>query len=120
MGHSDNEKDCDLKHRIIPKLTPDKSDKKKDSKSVDEVTKQETPEERIARINNVQISFSDFFVKCLDHEMLKLFFGSLFAFFMLVGFATVVYLIFIYFFQPRLWNIYFPSEEMHRHAHGEF
>jgi len=121
MGVSEDETDCNLKHRIIPKLTADKADKKRSKEaattkqeSADQPTKkkQETPEERLERISNTQITFSDFFLKCLDHEMLKLFFVTLFLFFCAVGVLTCIYLAFIYFFKYAIWQMYFPTEEM--------
>lgn len=113
MGSSE-ERDCNMKHRNIPKLSPEK-----DSKSEKDGVKAETEEERIARISNVQITFSDFFVKCIDHDMLKLFFGALIFFFFFVGVITMIYLVIIYFFRQSMWNYYFPSEEFHKNAHGE-
>jgi len=110
------DKDCELKHRIIPKLT---AQKENGTGNTEDETKKETTEERLARISNVKISFSDFFVKCIDHEMLKLFFGLLLAFLILVGLCTCMYLVFIFFFKPSMWNLYFPSEEFNKKMQGE-
>jgi len=116
MGSSDSEKDCNLKHRTIPKLTPEKADK---DGNKDDKEKEETPEERIKRISEVKITFGDFFAKCVDHDMLKMFFGSLIAFFFFVGMITCLYLIICYFFREQMWHFYFPKSEHHHEAHGE-
>lgn len=126
MGLSENEKECEVKQRIIPKLTADKAEGRREKKEcvkcqgAEAESRKETPEERIERINKVQITFSDFFVKCLDHDMIKLFLLSLFAFLLLVGFVTCIYLFFIFMFKERMWHFYFPTEEMRKNPHGEF
>lgn len=116
MGGSENEGDCNLKHRIIPKLTADKTETKKpkEKEPEDNDTKKpkETAEERTERISKVEITFSDFFTKCLDHEMLRLFVVTMFCFLLCVGALTVFYLVFVYFFKYTLWLAYFPTEEM--------
>lgn len=115
-GHSD--KESTVKYRNLPKLTPEKPEKE-GKQDVTEPPKQETPEERMERISNVQISFSDFFIKCVDHQMLKLFFLSLIFFFFAVGMVTCLYLVFIYFFHAKMWYFYFPDGHSHSSAHGE-
>jgi len=118
MG-SDDDNSCDVKQRMAPKLTQEMAEKRsvKNGRSVEK--KQETPEERIERINNTKITVSDFFVKCIDHDMLKLFFTAMFMFFFTVGMLTICYLIFVFCFKEQMWNTYFPSERIHRNAHGE-
>ena len=115
------ESSSEIKQRMIPKLTPERADRKSDKngkqQSVDK--KQETPEERIERINNTKITVSDFFVKCIDHDMLKLFFTAMFLFFFAVGMLACCYVFFIFCFQEKMWNAYFPSERVHKNAHGE-
>jgi hypothetical protein len=69
-------------------------------------------------VSQVEVTFSDFFVKCLDHEMLKLTAGSLFCFFFVVGIVTCFYLFFIYLFKESMWQVYFPTEHHHK-SHGE-
>lgn len=112
MGVTEN-KSGEEKQRLIPKLTAD-------SQNGDTTTtkKTETQAERIERINKVEVTFSDFFVKCLDHEMLKLTAGSLFCFFFVVGIVTCFYLFFIYLFKESMWQVYFPTEHHHQ-SHGE-
>lgn len=97
------------KQRLIPKLTPDTHNGD---------AAKETESERMERISKVEVSFSDFFVKCLDHEMLKLTAGSLFCFFFVVGLVTCFYLFFIYLFKESMWQVYFPTEHHHQ-SHGE-
>lgn len=111
MGATDN-KSGEEKQRLIPKLTADNQN----GDSVPVV--KETESERLARINKVEVTFSDFFVKCLDHEMLKLTAGSLFCFFFVVGLVTCFYLFFIYLFKESMWQVYFPTEHHHQ-SHGE-
>jgi len=115
MGSSED-KDCNMKHRNLPKLTPDNTDKET---KAEKEPKEETTEERIARISKVEITFNDFFVKCIDHEMLKLFFSAFILFFFSVGIITCLYLIIIYFFQEKMWQFYFPKDGHHHSAHGE-
>jgi len=115
MGNPGNEKDeSNLKQRIIPRLVP--TECKEGDKTVDKdcatgEKKKETTEERIARINKVNLTIGDFVFKCLDHEMLKLFFLLMVLFFLAVGVITVIYLTVIYFFKQSLWQFYFPTEE---------
>jgi len=105
-----------MKHRIIPKLTPEAegSDKKDDDES-----SKETVEQRIQRIGATKITFADFFLKCLDHDMLKLFFGLLFIFGVVCVALNLIYLVVVYLFQEKLWQFYFPSQCKHPDAHGE-
>ena len=61
-----NQAECNLKHRIIPKLTPaDNKEADKDTADTDPAIdkKKETVEERIARINAVNLTLGDFFFK---------------------------------------------------------
>ena len=110
MGNSENGKDCELKHRIIPKLTAGKEEsKQKACKCTEEDTKVETPEERAKRIENTKISISDFFIRCIDFDEIKLFIGLLFAIIFAVGGLTIIYLIFVFVFKPSMWQLYFPS-----------
>ena len=144
-----NQAECNLKHRIIPKLTPaDNKEADKDTADTDPAIdkKKETVEERIARINAVNLTLGDFFFKvgidyyylisnyyifcikiylkysifqCLDHQMLKLFFLCMLAFFFTVGVITSIYLTVIYFFKQSLWYFYFPTEAHLKGLHKE-
>merc|ERR1711915_234880 len=111
MG-SDSDNGCHeaMKHRIIPRLTQtDNSDpdgtnqkiKKRTTKN-DSNGKQETCEERIERISQTNVSFLEFWLQCLDWKMLRLFF-------FFVGVASLIYLFFVFNFNEKLWNNYFPS-----------
>jgi len=79
----------------------------------EEDQKEETTDERVARIKKTEVTLSDFFNQCLDFEMLKLFFGFLFVFFCTVGLATIFYLFFIFLFKKKMWNFYFGSHDAH-------
>jgi len=118
MGNQSDETETTLKQRNIPKLVPTNKEADKDT-TKSEAKKVETQEERIARINQTKITLSDFLFKCLDHEMLKLFFLSMIAFFLCVGFITCIYLTIIFFFKQSLWQFYFPTEEQIRRMKGE-
>ena len=119
MG-SDSEKECcdAMKHRIIPKLIEtEKSNHVSEKKSSvfkrksnkdDTNGKKETSEERVERITHTNVSFTEFWFQCVDWDMLKLFFGLLIIFFCVVGFATLLYLFFIFNFREKLWYYYFP------------
>ena len=118
MGNQSGETETTLKQRNIPKLVPSNKEVDKDT-TTSEPKKVETEEERIARINQTKITVSDFLFKCLDHEMLKLFFLSMIAFFLVVGFITCIYLTVIFFFKQSLWQFYFPTEEQIKRMRGE-
>ena len=119
MG-SDSEKECcdAMKHRIIPKLIETEknnhvSEKKssvfmRKSNKNENNGKKETSEERVERITHTNVSFMEFWFHCVDWDMLKLFFGLLIIFFLVVGFATLLYLFFIFNFREKLWYYYFP------------
>jgi len=99
---------------MMPKLVPAEKDSDKMRKEKEkENQKNETPQERVKRIQTTEVSVYDFFNQCLDYEMLKLFFAFFFAFFVLVGVATMFYLIFIFLFKEKMWRFYFGSHESH-------
>jgi len=118
MG-SDSDNGCHeaMKHRIIPRLTQtDNSDPDRTNQKIREKTtkndsngKQETREERIERISQTNVSFLEFWLQCLDWKMLRLFFTLLVLFFFFVGVASLIYLFFVFNFNEKLWNNYFPS-----------
>jgi hypothetical protein len=118
MGNHSNEDDCNLKHRNIPKLTATEG-KPSDKDSSTEKKKPETQEERIARINAVNITLGDFVFKCLDHEMIKLFILCMLGFFFITGIVTCIYLTVIFFFKQSLWQFYFPTEAQIKVLRGE-
>ena len=121
MGTSEDAKECELKHRIIPKLTSGKEESngsKKACKCTGDESKVETAEERKLRYENTRISFSDYFLRCIDFDEIKLFLGLLFAIIFTVGGLTIIYLCFIFVFKPSMWQVYFPTN-MDRINSGE-
>lgn len=127
MGTVESDK-TELKQRNKVKINTDDAVKgrervskhsEKNSDSEEEEPKQETEEERVARIGQVSVSFTDFVFKCIDYDMLKLFLGSMIGFFCLVLIVTIIYLIFCFFFFERQWELYFPSHKVRMHATSE-
>jgi len=133
MGESDSDSQCQMKHRIIPRITPNETNKKftlkEDSRRERKnnnkegcdkcVEKKETTEERVERISNVKVSFADFFVRSLDHDMLKLFCQVMAGFLGMCAFVSIIYVMLVYFFKPNMWNIYFPKHEHLEDFHKE-
>ena len=62
---------------------------------------------RIARLESTKIGIRDWY-NCLDFDMLRLFWKSMFAFFFLGLVISLVFLVFVYFFNEDLWYEYFP------------
>ena len=127
MGTVESEK-TELKQRKKVQLNTDDAVKnrervskhsEKNSDSEEEEPKKETEEERVARIGQVSVSFTDFVFKCIDYDMLKMFVGSMIGFFCLVLIVTIIYLIFCFFFYERQWELYFPSDKVRMHATSE-
>ncbi len=71
---------------------------------------EETPEERVRRIESVQLSFRDF-LSCLDYNMLGLFALSMIAFFTFGLLLSLVLLSGVFFFNEDLWYEYFPVSD---------
>lgn len=131
MGETDSDNECHMKHRIIPRITPIETNKKftlkedarKERKNRNGCEKcddkKETTEERIERISKVKVSIVDFFIQCLDHDMLKLFCQVLVGFLGMCAFVSIIYVTLVYMFKPNLWNIYFPKQEHSEDFHKE-
>eukprot|EP00092_Neocalanus_flemingeri_P062884 GFUD01075961.1.p1 GENE.GFUD01075961.1~~GFUD01075961.1.p1 ORF type:complete len:127 (+),score=32.39 GFUD01075961.1:76-456(+) len=117
---SDSDKECcdAMRQRIIPKLIQTEKNEhvpgKQSSVSKRKIEKdipngdKETNKERVERISHTNVSFMEFWMQCIDWNMLRLFFGLLMLFFFAVGFATLLYLMFVFSFKENLWYYYFP------------
>eukprot|EP00092_Neocalanus_flemingeri_P042068 GFUD01045839.1.p2 GENE.GFUD01045839.1~~GFUD01045839.1.p2 ORF type:complete len:121 (-),score=30.77 GFUD01045839.1:586-948(-) len=113
MGADSDKECCDaMRQRIIPKLilteksehAPEKTSIEKDAANENK----ETNEERVKRISHTNVSFMEFWMQCIDWNMLRLFFGLLMLFFFAVGFTSLLYLMFVFSFKENLWYYYFP------------
>eukprot|EP00092_Neocalanus_flemingeri_P062883 GFUD01075960.1.p1 GENE.GFUD01075960.1~~GFUD01075960.1.p1 ORF type:complete len:119 (+),score=30.67 GFUD01075960.1:76-432(+) len=109
---SDSDKECcdAMRQRIIPKLIQTgKNEQVPGKRKIEkENGNKETNEERVERISHTNVSFMEFWMQCIDWNMLRLFFGLLMLFFFAVGFATLLYLMFVFSFKENLWYYYFP------------
>eukprot|EP00092_Neocalanus_flemingeri_P062885 GFUD01075962.1.p1 GENE.GFUD01075962.1~~GFUD01075962.1.p1 ORF type:complete len:127 (+),score=36.26 GFUD01075962.1:76-456(+) len=117
---SDSDKECcdAMRQRIIPKLIQTEKNEhvpgKQSSVSKRKIEKdipngdKETNKERVERISHTNVSFMEFWMQCIDWNMLRLFFGLLMLFFFAVGFTSLLYLMFVFSFKENLWYYYFP------------
>ena len=74
-----------------------------------EENEEEAEKQKIEQIKQTKVTFLQFYNECLDWDMLRLFFSVLFFFFSGVFVLSLLYLCFIYMFNERLWNVYFPT-----------
>ena len=106
MGGSDR---SDTKQRVIPRLKEvEKEDHDKELEFVD-LGGKESEKERIKRIQDTNVSFTDFLKLCVDVETLKLFIGILLLIFIGTFIASILYIGFVYKFDAKTWTFYFPT-----------
>ena len=61
------------------------------------------------KINKTKVSFFDFWYECIDWDMIKLFYAMMMLFFCTVGFTTMIYLLYVFNYNEKMWYYYFPG-----------
>merc|ERR1712061_87715 len=66
------------------------------------------------KINKTKVSFFDFWYECIDWDMIKLFYAMMMLFFCTVGFTTMIYLLYVFNYNEKMWYYYFPVSRKYR------
>ena len=66
---------------------------------------------REKKINKTKVSFFDFWYECIDWDMIKLFYALMMLFFCTVGFTCMIYLLYVFNYNEKLWYYYFPVRD---------
>ena len=53
----------------------------------------------------------DFWYECVDWDMIKLFYALMMLFFCTVGFTCMIYLLYVFNYNEKLWYYYFPVRD---------